>query len=271
MGQSASKVASRWAAAKTKPPPHIPSIPGKGGSGAPPADPLTGFSRGAGLRTHQEDVQRQFLQAQQQKGANNHNNSSGDSTYKDKLPDDLIKFMTDVGPLTRKGETTQRRRRLPRTNAAASVDEDASSGQSPAADKTRRTENMRLAENIAGFETSRTTSFSHKHEVVDPKDAGLDVVQIYSLLAGRSTMDSYCPPSLDEKDRQVQLRLLEQLIQYTQLPVLLRDTDDTYVGAWPEKAQDLQQEYRGMTRLSTNSAKLVLEDLWENRAGHQQS
>jgi hypothetical protein len=251
MGQSASKAASRVGAAAAKKP-HIPSMPGKGGP-----DTLSGFSHDAGAKSQKEEVQRQFLQTQQ--GVN--------ADFKDKLPDDLIKFMTDVGPLKRKEEITTQRRRLPRTTSSLMDSSDHVVSQSPAADKTRRTENMRLAENIAGFETSRTTSFSHRQDVVDPDDGGLDVVQFYGLLTGQSSIESFCKPNIDEHERKQQLQLLEQSLQYLQLPVLLRDSDDTYVGAWPEKATDLQQEHRGMVELPKTCAKLVLDDLWDAGQG----
>lgn len=279
MGQSASKAASRVAAAaagkKGPAVAHIPSVPGKAGGRAAAADPRTGFTRGSGMSgsggagSPQEEAQRQFLQAQQGSAAE----------FKDKLPDDLIKFMTDVGPLKRsedneKNGAAVKRLRLPRNFANNNSNSDEMSNntvsQNPAADKTRKTENMRLAENIEGFETSRTTSFSHKEDVVDPNDAGLDVVQFYSLLTGKSTIGSYCPIAIIDDKRDRQMLLLEQSMLYLQIPVLLKDSDDTYVGAWPEKSKDLQQEHVGMVEVPSNRAKLVLADLWETEQTKKQ-
>jgi hypothetical protein len=268
MGQGASKAFGRVisSGAKTT---HIPSIPGKSGTPSSVApDPFSGFTRGGkGVGMQQEEAQRHFLQSQQ---------GDPSSIYSDKLPDDLIKFMTDVGPLKTDQDhaaTTTKRLRIPRMSGSlfaptlvdtysTAKEEEPTKSQSPAHDKTRRTESMRLAENIAGIETSRTTSFSHKQDVANPNEiAGLDVVQMYGLLTGASSPDSYCDDN--SGSRAEKLHLLEQSMGYLQVPVLLRDSDRSFVGAWPEKVGALQQAHQGMEIVPQSRAKLVLEDLWE--------
>lgn len=323
MGLGGSKAATTAAATKiasaTKQPPHIPSMPGKGGpDAAARADPLTGFLRGrSGVGTQREEDQRQFLQSLQQQQQTAYTNKYGGAAaveYQDKLPDDLIKFMTDVGPLKRRdnGEptgtetkvTTKRQAsRLPRmplisslpstlpkfvppgTPATTSEPVLPTPKETPAAwDKTRKTENMRLAKHVAGFETARTTSFSNKTDAVDPNmPLGLDVIQLYGLVTQSVDLESFCahplpaagiattgdaastaPTRTTTGTIHAEHRLLlEQSLKYLQVPMLLQDSDGSFVGAWPEQAAVLQQAHLGMGPVPTYQARLVLEDLWE--------
>lgn len=279
MGQGASKAAGRVGAAAgaaaaesvKKPPRHLPSLPGKNAAataavanntGDAPPDPRTGFTRGQGRQSDAEEAQRQFLQSQPGRAP---------AEYTDRLPADLIKFMTDAGPLTNPAAPNpgdSARTRLPRS-AGATEDDGISAApphgasRSPSADRTRRTENMRLAQNIEGHVTKRTTSFSYKADVVDVNDVGLDVVQFYSLLTGKVAPEALCPGTAPAPARAAQQEWLAQTVRYLQVPVLLQDSDESYVGAWPGKVEDLLREHHGMEVVPPQRAKLVLQDLWE--------
>jgi hypothetical protein len=155
MGQTISKVTNRVIGTTSNnnavkgltktAPPHIPSIPGKGGTGVvvdPTTtiviDPITGFTRGTSPFTPSEERQREFLQnrdddfrktiqqnverthnrtvkqknqqnqsvtttvastvLQPQQGSSNNNNST---TNEIQMPEDLLKFITDMGPVVR--------------------------------------------------------------------------------------------------------------------------------------------------------------------------
>ena len=56
-------------------------------------------------------------------------------------------------------------------------------------------------------------------------------------------------------------RVIFTAIQYG--PVLLKDSDDTYVGAWPEKVKELKETHKGLQDLPKQQVISVLEDLWE--------
>jgi hypothetical protein len=301
MGASTSKAASTAATAATKETVKrstnviLKNLPAD--AVVPPADPITGFHRGA-VMFEQEERQRQFLESQR-KGA------------KKEMPPELIRFIQDVGPVRRSDEPTkkqqqQREPRLPRSVKPPSSSATAAAAavvptQHADVDPTRRVQSMRLAENIPGFETKRTTSFSYRRDVVDPYDYGLDVVGFYKVLQMRrnayrtttttsqndnddktiaetfyhatqpsdptqattATATTALPEGLETR-RQRQMQLLQQSLQYIELPVLLKDDDESYVGAWPEKTTEfLEMPHFKMRPLAKHDAILVLEDLYE--------
>jgi len=114
---------------------------------------------------------------------------------------------------------------------------------------------MRLAEHIEGFETKRTTNFSTKVDEEDPNDAGLDVLQFYSFLSGKTGLDTL--PLESQNTAKVGL-------EYLSIPVLLEETtDNSYIGAINENVKDLLMVHPTMAELPSSRSKLVLEDLWE--------
>jgi hypothetical protein len=236
------------------------------------ADPITGFFRGA-IHTPQEEAQEAFLerraagrggrggreQQQQQQGSK--------PTTAPEMPPELIKFMTDVGPL--------------KTNR----NNDPSGGHSEPPRKTRltdssrKTENMRLAEQIEGYETARTTSFSTKRDKVDENDFGLDVIQMFGLLSSKrhSAVDesstSTSPaaaaaaatetPPLATNIPSQHAAMVELALKAIQLPVLMEDrADQSFIGVAPDRV-NVDPELQALTLLPKTRVKLVLEDLWE--------
>jgi hypothetical protein len=297
MGQAASKVASRVVGTSSTKgskahrikPEHIPSVPGKSAVvGSTITDPLTGFTRGTSPLTPSEERQRQFLETQQQKYGKGTLSNGPTGTPKeyldnDKMSDELLNFLKDIGPVTTSSSAgsnrQQRPTRAPRITPL-SEEESASSSAStnPSHDKSRQTTNMPLASKIPGYETSRTSSFSHTVDVVHPGDIGLDIVQFYGILTGKSSIsnhlrnipsssssDSAKQETMDQRNhhKQQELLLLENAIKYLHVPTLLKDTDGGYVGAYPNKVSTLLSAHRGMIELDPNRAKLVLQDLYD--------
>ena len=311
-------------------------------------DPITGFTRGTAPLTPSEERQRQFLESrqtefqtqQQQRQPDDfvkHRNGSVHHSGNDrtvstttttatsqerqapppppgtdtKMPEDLLNFLKDMGPVIRSPSTTpltdDPKRRVPRIARMlpSSVDspmerdhDQVHDGTSrpelkPGYDKTRITTNMPLATNIPGYETSRTTSFSTKLDVHDPNEIpGYTIVQLYGLLAehfnnpttttgstsdgitksasSASTTDdttksySTTKEEEDQQQRQQHEQLLQNAYQYIQVPVLLKDSDGSYIGAHPAHVSSLLGAHRGMKRLDTQTqAKLILQELYE--------
>ena len=211
MGQSASKEVAKKAAGQAK----------------AVADPITGFMRGAGAQSIQDEQQREFLQK----------NSSPKE-----MPAELVKFMTDVGPLKP-------------SSLNAAIDNRRRKREESLSDGHRKVESMRLAERIEGFETSRTTSFSTKEDVANPDDPGLDILQMFGLLSGSTRSESF--PD-DTKS------LALSTSSYLSLPCLLEETtDNSFIGAHSEKVTELLKVHKSMRMLPNSRAKLVLQDLWE--------
>ena len=225
----------------------------------PEPDPLTGFYRGQAW-TDRERSQQQFLMEQQK-------------NVPKEMPPELIKFLYDMGPVQKVEDTSiptsrgvpaaTKQKRAPRALRDEQFEETAvdpgKQQHSARTTDTRQRHNMPLVQGIEGFETMRTTNFSEKGEKEDLNDVGLDLLDIYSLLRGNNVVNA----ALGEAARNKQEKLLLQTKQYIGLPVLLKDSDGSYVGAWSEKVDDLQTEHKGMHLLSKTKAIAVLEDLWE--------
>jgi hypothetical protein len=251
MGQRASKEVAKRAAA----------------AAAASADPLNGFARGA-IRTSQEEAQGEFLRraagagagaAAPQSAAGQHEGSA-QSKAAPEMPPELIKFMTDVGPLKRDddgsgGNGSGVGLKLPRKTRLT--------------DSSRKTENMRLAEQIEGYETARTSSFSSKRDKVDENDFGLDVIQMFALLSknqqqsggdDESTATAAASPQALLIIPPHHAAMVATALQAIRLPVLMEDrADKSYIGVAPDVAPELL----ALTPVAKTSVKLVLEDLWE--------
>jgi hypothetical protein len=252
------------------------------------ADPITGFSRGA-IRTPQEEAQGAFLARRAGgagRGVGEQQQQQQQQLSKPKtapeMPPELIKFMTDVGPLkTSNSNSEQQPQRKTRLT-----------------DSSRKTENMRLAEQIEGYETARTTSFSTKRDKIDENDFGLDVIQMFGLLSSkqRSALDESLlststaaassstastetvatettttatteteteTPPLTTTIPSQHAAMVELALKAIQLPVLMEDrADKSYIGVAPDRV-NVDPELQALTLLSKTRVKLVLEDLWE--------
>jgi hypothetical protein len=135
---------------------------------------------------------------------------------------------------------------------------------------------MKLADAVEGFATSRTHSFSKKQDIQDPADFGLDVLQFYSLLSqprkGVEQLDAFYDNHKPEDDskRKEHAQLLQNAVACIGLPVVLKDTDKTFVGVWEDKADDLINIHK-LERVPPERVKLVLDDLRSATKEKQQS
>jgi hypothetical protein len=282
MGQQASKAAkhitTRWSVATksmSKPPTT---------RFTDPSATEAGFTRGEGpvrsdggaYRDPRDEKQRQFLEQQ----------AGGSDKYKE-MPDDLVKFLVDAGPLERKKEKSNPLHAMQVTSKTAGSKHDKSRAPRqpnsiPIDHETgkvmesspRVREEMPLAKNVEGFNTTRTTSFSYKQDSENERDFGIgDVLDIYDLVVRKHTLSS-----IDEavesfyqeriQDRDVQWteeeskehhELLRQALKYVEIPTIMKDTDDSYVGAWPERVEELT--HLNIVEMPKTKVKLVMEDL----------
>lgn len=226
-----------------------------------------GFTRGEGAVVDARDArQRQFLEEK-----------AGGAEFKE-MPDDLVKFLKDVGPIQPKAE----RKRTKRLDAKGQP-----SGQKHVApprageivdSSPRKRESMRLAADVEGFDTVRTTSFSNKQDLEDPRDFSVgDTLDLYSLIVRKHTapsvtdaVESFYQERI--KDRDVDWteeeasrhrELVRNSMEFLELPVVMKDTDETYVGAYPERVAELQQ--LKIAQVAKERVRLVLEDLAEQK------
>jgi hypothetical protein len=236
-----------------------------------------GFTRGEGpansdgsaYRDPRDEKQRQFLEKQ----------AGGDSKFKEMLDDLLV----DAGPLVKKEKKTRLQAkfqptgkdnsRTPHQPNSIPIDEETGKAveSSP-----RRREAMPLAKDVEGFTTTRTTSFSYKQDQEDIRDFGVgDVLDIYDLVARKHTLpsinaavESFYKDRVKDRDiewtdeeTQQHHELLRQALEYIEIPVVMKDTDDSYIGAWPERVEELKQ--LKIVEMPKTKVKLVMEDLLE--------
>jgi hypothetical protein len=275
MGQFASKAASKIMTRSAKAPPPKPS------------DVHGGFTRGATLDPR-DQRQAEYLRQQQAL-----HSGGSDST---ELTPELLAFLKAAGPLrvppTATVQQQQNQRPPPkRTRQSSLLQSEDPVESKDSINNTNETteaidhrpsqfprerETMRLAENIEGFETTRNTSFSHKAEPVNPRDfdAG-DVLDMYTLLQRYETLGnpeaavaSFYKEHNDRRatpwstqDAEHHQALLRNTIRYVQVPVILMDTDQSFIGAPREAVEDLKR--MKLVEVPKTKVKLVLEDLWE--------
>lgn len=276
MGQSASKAAGRAAqraANSAKPSPSAATRPS-----APPQQPLptsnisasaaaaeaTSTVRPPSFDTNPSphDLSQQQL-LKESKG----------EVYQE-MPDDLVSFLKDAGPLHKeeRQESPERRKepRLPRQP-----------WQGEATKSDRRQESMPLAEKIEGFETTKSTSFSRsdpeiKKEVYR-KGTTLDMYELLSQKPANGGSQSFKQIVAqvydeyksefalpDESEQAKHKELLANTLKYLDLPVIMKDNKDnqeSYDGIHPQQV-DIY-EIMKYDVLPKTRARLVLEDLHE--------
>jgi hypothetical protein len=175
-----------------------------------------GFTRGTSAPIRQDMEQEAFLQSQQQSASH-------------EMPDDLIQFLNDMGPV-------QRRERKPklRQHQLEQLDQEG-----------RQVRDMPIMEEVDRFTTSRTTNFSRKEEE-QGVFAGLTGREFYKFLqrnkaVSESTISSILENSTANDDEKKQYsKLLENSYKYLQIPVIMQDTDGEYIGVAPERVAEME-------------------------------
>lgn len=160
------------------------------------------------------------------------------------MPDDLLQFLQDAGPLkpTKKPET-------PRSTTHQ---------------RQWQVQSMRLAENVPGHDTKRTTSFSYRSD--SDETFRLDVVEFYPLLLqGSSSVEQFYQQQQQHagtsKTPESDIRKLQDTIRYLQLPHIMKDVqDNSYIGVRSEQIPF------GLEETNAEQVKLVIQDLWEQQA-----
>lgn len=181
------------------------------------------------------------------------------------MPDDLIKFLNDAGPLEKKvdkeltspkvyesllneqeqmrqqQQSRQRRRRMmPMVTTESTMDTNSEEGTDE--------------KQMDGTMVSRTTNFSTRK--IDEGRPGIHLEDdvIFSLLLEsqkeKITAESFIHKrfpelehgsnALTDEEKREYMDLLNNMLKHTGIPVLMQDTDKSYVGAWNDKVEDLK-------------------------------
>jgi hypothetical protein len=141
----------------------------------------------------------------------------------------------------------------------------------------RRHDEMRLVENIEGFSVARTTNFFTSSALVaeEEKDFGLSDLELYDLLK-RQAAANKAGQVLDlsksfhgeiigdtkwtEEEQEDQKKLLQDIMKVLALPVVVKDTDNSFAGLHQEEL-DKEFAHQKVDVVDETRVKLVLADL----------
>jgi hypothetical protein len=143
----------------------------------------------------------------------------------------------------------------------------------------RRRDEMRLVENVEGFSVARTTNFftSSTLAAEEEKDFGLSDLDLYDLLKRQSAANK-SGHALDlsktfhaeivgdtkwtEAEQEDQKKLLQDVMKVIALPVVVKDTDKSFVGLHQEEL-DKEFAHQNVDVVDETRVKLVLADLFD--------
>lgn len=320
MGQKASKglskAAGKAAARQQAPSMKRPPIPSRTpqNAAAPTPEPSTpqnpgSFLRGTGvaaqdIRDKGQEMYLQHVQEQREQNSNqkaeqqqssaaaaagNKNNAPAQTSISSRnmdMPEDLLKFIQDVGPAKQSVDrefTTDRllkEENLGELNKAESV-------------RTAKRERVRmpLMEGDDNFMTEKNTNFNVRHgslsaSTSDKYDFGLSNLQLYDFLSrkdddkgaadeerfvsdfhekilsdeqgGQSSLDHYSTPKGKESKKE-ELYLMKQTLKYLEVPKLRINEDDDILGLPSKEVPG--PENTSVSTIPENKIIMVLKDL----------
>lgn len=289
MGQSASKgltnsvknVARKVAdAAQPTGPPVVPKrTPGVSPSAAPappsatmgqptPANPGM-FLRGEGIATQDIRDKGQELYLQNLHQLDDEAKTKGPAD----MPEDLLKFIQDVGPA---------KQAVDKDFTAPRLLEEQNADELQKSESSRKVMRERIKMPLMGadenFTTTRNTNFSRQAEEQVVKDFGLTNLQLYHLILGSRTkeneteMENLYQEVLKEEGTELlwteeEMKKHRELLRHAQeaieIPVLRRDQHGNFLGLHPENVPG--PEVKSVEAVPETKIKLVLQDLADSK------
>ncbi len=269
MGQTTSKVVSKAAEKVAKNVTNAPQAP-RGGTPAviaPAHVPATttannpaAFLRGSGMAEDdiRDKAQEMYLRNLHQ--VDDEKMSKGPAD----MPQDLLKFIQDVGPAKQsldKDFTSPRLLAKENESELRKVESDRKI--------TRERIKMPLMGDDDTFTTTRNTNFSRLSTQEDnAKDFGLSNLQLYQLLLQKDNQVHSFYESVkaeedgsmwSEEEKGQHEQLLKDTMNAIQIPVLRKDTEGNIFGLYSKDVPG--QEVMSIESISTSKVKLVLQDL----------
>ena len=173
------------------------------------------------------------------------------------MPDDLIKFLNDAGPLKR---AVDKDFTSPKVFDSLKKDDDIILQKEQQERQRRRRVMPMMSERegtldadedrMDGTTVSRTTNFSTAVRDDDKAEIRLSDEELFKLLSdlqdGNVTPDELVEKTfkdnqvITKEQRMENIKLVENMKEYTAVPTLMQDTDKSYVGAWSESINDLK-------------------------------
>mmetsp|Transcript_34682 Transcript_34682/g.84111 ORF Transcript_34682/g.84111 Transcript_34682/m.84111 type:complete len:283 (-) Transcript_34682:4330-5178(-) len=268
MGQGASKTASNTAKNVAKKVSETRAAPTAAQQVQAPPQPKTkfgtaitprnpgGFMRGDGLGSQDiRDVGQEMYLKEKQKGA------------PEEMPEDLLKFITDVGPAKQVVDKDRTSNRLLEEDNAGELEKTESERAAP-----RQRIDMPLMGEDHNFSVSRNTNFTSSAEDTKP-EFGLSNLQLYAMVREHEK-DSDSPvvetfyekiaggkDTWEEKEQEEHKKKMSDALKYVSIPVLRVDPDGNILGLHPDRVPG--PEVTSLQPISPSKAKLVLEDVLE--------
>ena len=169
------------------------------------------------------------------------------------MPPDLIRFLQDVGPLKKREPGTVKEK--PKTKPQQPVPPEVPAAALPSG---RTRQSMPLASAVGGFNTERTTNFSYTASV---EEDGVDALGMYRLLVADSTTDDASTNITMDSSLEDVAKLVADTRTFINVPLIVRDTDDSLIGVHREKLEEVE-----LPLVPKTSVMFVLEDLIEKQA-----
>lgn len=274
MGQSASKAGKRveqfakrtadLAQNARPPPPTPPPVISKDVSSNTQANNPAMFLRGTGIAKEDIRDKGQELYLQTRYKLNNEQKAQGPTD----MPEELLKFIQDVGPTQK---TVDREFTAPRLLEEANVEE--LKKLESVRKVTRERLKMPLVEGDNSFTTTRNTNFSRQSRTQE-RDFGLSNLQLYRLLTNRdkiekegiddfyeSVMSTEEAALWSPEEKAAHKKLLNDALHSIEVPVLRTDSEGTFFGLY---AKDVPgEEVKAIQPIPESKVKLVLKHLLE--------
>jgi len=198
------------------------------------------------------------------------------------MPEDLIKFLNDAGPLERKVDKNMTSSKV--YESLQEEDQQRRHDLENATQRKRRTmpmmedgnpEGDKLVDKMDGMTVERTTNFSKAVKEERDTDLKFEDSGVFDLLDKLKTRhingNEYINEKfgekviLSEEERNRNVTLLEDMVKYTGIPVLMNDTDKSLVGVWTDKVESLKllklrlapDDVRLALRINTTNEELI--------------
>ena len=194
------------------------------------------------------------------------------------MPDDLIKFLNDAGPLERK---VDKELTSPKVYDSLLEEEEVRKQQQDSNRQRRRRMLPMMGEGegntdvdadsiskekLDGTTVSRTTNFSTVKKEEKETEIRLDDDQMFQLLSklqtGMITPDAYVEENKNEamtvEQIEENVKILQYMLENTSIPTLMQDDDKSYVGAWHTEDRIEKLKLMGV-RMAGNEVQLSFE------------
>lgn len=204
-------------------------------------------------------------------------------TTMQEMPDDLVKFLNDAGPLQRKVDKDLTSSKV----YDSLLEEEEQRRQQDEHQRQRRRRVMPMIENdhleqkemdLDGTTVSRTTNFSTATSSGDKEErsCALEDKELFQLLAdlqaNEITPEDFVQKIMKNHDseeveganeqeetenvikfRQENISLLENMKKYTGIPTIMQDTDKSFVGAWSDPSRIEKLQLSGVRMLPSHT------------------